>query len=527
MQQEELTLWKKKVAYTLDKIGYYIAYDLKDEGDDIVIVPKKNLIHLFLNNDGIYHRRLNIPKIYDKVIKSIDEPIIPDTTIGGLFEREVENILINDKYLSLGYNYAQRINFSFIDAIEINNFFAIKKIKLNDIKNVKEIYFLGENGDGKSLILMGTYLAFNRKYIESKTEKKYTGEVIDMIYHSKIGLKLKGRNVNNMAYQIMKSGLKLKGRDANKLEYGEGKGGYLNNFFAYGVHRGRYDTDNAEQYGFMSLFDNNLELNNPISWLTRQYAKELQEDYDRKNGKKKSLLDEEEDIQIPLKTLIELFQELLEKNVEIEVDVEQVKFKEKGFDLTFDRLSEGYKNLIIWVSDLIFRLHKNQPNADKLNELTGVVMVDEIELHLHPKWQRTLVSKLRKFFPNLQFIFTTHSPTIIQGASDEAIIYKVYRDNETGHTHVSEPYYKKDLDDLMLNSLITSPLFGLDDARMTSKPVSPDTSDSYALSRINKRVEAQLAAQKKNGKVFITDNEIDSLIDRILNEEVSSNEKNK
>ena len=66
-------------------------------------------------------------------------------------------------------------------------------------------------------------------------------------------------------------------------------------------------------------------------------------------------------------------------------------------------------------------------------------MVDEIDLHLHPKWQRVIIGKLRKIFPNIQFVFTTHSPTIIQGASDDAVIFRVYRNKKDGKTRISDP----------------------------------------------------------------------------------------
>jgi hypothetical protein len=199
---------------------------------------------------------------------------------------------------------------------------------------------------------------------------------------------------------------------------------------------------------------------------------------------------------IPLKTIQNLFQELLESNVIIDVSAKGVKFKEKGFELSFSQLSEGYKNIMVWVSDLIYRFQQSQPKISRLEDFKGVVLLDEIELHLHPIWQRRIIGQLRTFFPNIQFVFTTHSPTIIQGAADEAVIYRIYRNPETGKTSSSEAYFKKNLDHMMLNSLATSPLFGLDDARVSSKAESVDTSDTYLQSRIAKKIEEELQKQK-------------------------------
>lgn len=116
----------------------------------------------------------------------------------------------------------------------------------------------------------------------------------------------------------------------------------------------------------------------------------------------------------------------------------------------------------------------------------------------------------------MQFIFTTHSPTIIQGASDDSIIFRTYRVN--GITKVSEPYYRKDLDHLMMNTLVTSSLFGLEDSRLDTDDNNSDTNDTYLLYKINKKLISKLQEQKEKGKNFVSENEIDSLIDSILEE---------
>lgn len=385
-----------------------------------------------------------------------------------------------------------------IDKIEISNFFSVKDVKL-DFKKAKEIYFLGENGDGKSLILMGLYLAFNRNFIVEKTDLAQTGKVVDILRSN--------RNKTT----------KLVGYDDIGQEYNYQNEIYLKNLFAYGTHRGRVDTDKPEEYGFMSLFDSEQTLTNPVTWLKDQELIEL-----RKNKNLEGSLGDIVDIpaSIPIKLLKEMFFEILEKNVEIKFEGSEVAFIEKGTELSFEELSEGYRSILIFVSDLLKRLTSNATDDQSPASLTGIVLVDEIDLHLHPKWQRVIIGKIRNLFPNIQFIFTTHSPTIIQGASEEAIIYRVYRNKDTGETKVSEPYLRKELDHLMINTLLTSPLFGLDDSRMNASDNESDTSDTYLLYRINRKLEEELGKQKRAGKVFIDDNEIDDLIQKILNEEL-------
>ena len=93
-------------------------------------------------------------------------------------------------------------------------------------------------------------------------------------------------------------------------------------------------------------------------------------------------------------------------------------------------LSEGYKTTIIWLCDLLSRLIENQPNIKKLEEFKAVVLVDEIDLYLHPQLKYEFVYKLRQIFKNIQFIMTTHSLNTILGASKDAIFFNVYKDDD-------------------------------------------------------------------------------------------------
>jgi predicted ATPase len=82
--------------------------------------------------------------------------------------------------------------------------------------------------------------------------------------------------------------------------------------------------------------------------------------------------------------------------------------------LSLDQLSDGERSFLAILSDLVRRLSLANPDLNDPLEGTGVVLIDELELHLHPKWQREVVEKLRTAFPHIQFIATTHSPFIIQ-----------------------------------------------------------------------------------------------------------------
>ena len=86
----------------------------------------------------------------------------------------------------------------------------------------------------------------------------------------------------------------------------------------------------------------------------------------------------------------------------------------RGQQLDLTQLSDGERSLLAMMMDLCRRLSLANPELDDPLQGTGVVLIDEIELHLHPKWQREIVDKLRITFPNIQFILTTHSPFVVQ-----------------------------------------------------------------------------------------------------------------
>jgi len=86
--------------------------------------------------------------------------------------------------------------------------------------------------------------------------------------------------------------------------------------------------------------------------------------------------------------------------------------------LKFNQLSSGEKSLITLVADLTRRLCIANPYTDNPLHGQGIVLIDEIDLHLHPRWQRKVVPKLREIFPNLQFVVTTHSPLVLTNSPE-------------------------------------------------------------------------------------------------------------
>lgn len=88
-------------------------------------------------------------------------------------------------------------------------------------------------------------------------------------------------------------------------------------------------------------------------------------------------------------------------------------FGKKGVKVSFPALSDGYRAFLGWLGDLLYHVCETCPDGKRLDENKGIIMVDEIDLHLHPKWQMTVLHALAKELPNIQFIVTSHSPLIV------------------------------------------------------------------------------------------------------------------
>lgn len=101
-----------------------------------------------------------------------------------------------------------------------------------------------------------------------------------------------------------------------------------------------------------------------------------------------------------------------------------ITFK-NGDDLPFTYLSDGFRNLLAIFADLAYRCVTLNPHfGSEANIKThGIVLIDELDLHLHPAWQQDIVKNLKKTFPNIQFVATTHSPFIIQEMDDNEVYH--------------------------------------------------------------------------------------------------------
>jgi predicted ATP-binding protein involved in virulence len=204
-----------------------------------------------------------------------------------------------------------------------------------------------------------------------------------------------------------------------------------------------------------SLFSDKADLRNPEEWLLRlDYAaakqSDIQDQQQRRLSQVKdlllSILPEVEDIRL--------------SSPSGSYPTPRVEFKTPYGWVPLRQLGYGYQTLITWVTDLANRMVERYPDSpDPLAE-PAVVAVDEIDLHLHPLWQRKLMGFLTERFPNAQFIATAHSPLVAQAAA-YANLAVLRREGD----HVVIDNNVDNIRGWRIDQILTSDLFGLESAR--------------------------------------------------------------
>lgn len=140
----------------------------------------------------------------------------------------------------------------------------------------------------------------------------------------------------------------------------------------------------------------------------------------------------------------------------------EVVFRVRGTSLPFPALSDGYRGFVGWVVDLLYQMSQVTPSEHKLTDLCGVVIVDELDLLLHPAWQRTVIETIATTFPRLQFFFTSHSP-IIAGTLEAANLIVTEVDEETGQIKIDKS--REQVYGLSADQVLSSRYFGLASSR--------------------------------------------------------------
>jgi len=199
----------------------------------------------------------------------------------------------------------------------------------------------------------------------------------------------------------------------------EGQGAELRGLICYGYGATRRMGEPSLSYSdhSVSLFSDNGTLINAEEWL-------MKTDYAVKSatGKTKGRLKKQFNhiVEILKKVLPDV--ENIRINLGKNLDRPAAEFLTPFGWVGLSGLGLGYRTTIAWIVDLSVRLFKRYPDSEDPLAEPAIVLVDEIDLHMHPTWQRKIMEFLTERFPNTQFIVTAHSPLVVQAAQDANIV---------------------------------------------------------------------------------------------------------
>lgn len=166
----------------------------------------------------------------------------------------------------------------------------------------------------------------------------------------------------------------------------------------------------------------------------------------------------------------------------IDKKTKQVRFQTPDGLVPLQQLSDGYQNVASWVGDLVYRIASIYDDYKNPLASRGLLLIDEIDLHLHPIWQRKLREFLNDKLPNFQILATSHSPLTAQQSGPGEL--HTLRRSGTAARSVSIERYAGEPRSLLIHQLMLDPIFGL------------NTGDSRRVELLRQR-HAELTQQKK------------------------------
>lgn len=176
----------------------------------------------------------------------------------------------------------------------------------------------------------------------------------------------------------------------------------------------------ARQTGYMDCLSSASSEKSMLKWFEEMTYIELQE------GKK---VEELESVKEALKRCyINVDKDIQNVDFIFNIKKHDLEIKSERMDggkeiLPIKLLSDGIKGILGMVADISYRMALLNPQLlDRSNDTPGIILIDEVDMHLHPSWQKRIIEDLTHIFPNVQFIITTHSPSIISNVPKENIL---------------------------------------------------------------------------------------------------------
>ena len=200
-------------------------------------------------------------------------------------------------------------------------------------------------------------------------------------------------------------------------------------FVNYGVNRIVSDVPvraSKEQFIKLDAFDKAMEdtidFRNLFEWFRNQ------EDIENQAKVREDAKYEDRSLAAVKKAMLAMLEDF--NDIHIDRKSLVMKVEKDGDYLTINQLSDGEKCTIALFGDLARRMALANPARSNPLEGTGVVLIDELDLHMHTSWQRKVLSVLKTTFPNIQFIITTHSPQILGEVDDTFNLLYMFKEDK-------------------------------------------------------------------------------------------------
>ena len=330
--------------------------------------------------------------------------------------------------------------------ISLTNFKTIESVQI-ELRGKSTVIF-GINGTGKSSILRSINLLFaniiNQIVNRKELKQNYAIQLEDIKYGKK-GTKIEavldfdGESISYFREMIRNNGKKNDDKEALKRIAEIFHERYISDeeqkdipiFVNYGTNRLVLDIPlrirTHHTFDIYSAFEKAIE--NKIDFRTFFEWYRNQEDYE--NERKIEMGDfsyEDNALKSVRKAILSMLSECSNLRVARKPRLE-MKIDKSNISINVSQMSDGEKCTLALFGDLARRLTLANPNNENPLLGEGIVLIDEIELHMHPAWQRKVLATLKNTFPNIQFIITTHSPIILGEADDSYNVFLIDNQN--------------------------------------------------------------------------------------------------
>lgn len=305
-----------------------------------------------------------------------------------------------------------------------------------------EIHILtGENGTGKSTVLEGmvALIQAGKFYDLSNKLRSHGDHNIKVVLNNSGELVLFKGLKNGKDYSFRKTNEVLTERFTIPFQAFP-KAAFSLAFFAYSGQR-HFDQitisgiKEIDSHPFEDALDFRQSVNpkNILQWVANNIAGSFIAQGRGDNQ-------QAENFRRSVQKLEKAISEIIQKDIQFHLEYSPygVAIKIDNEQLDFNQLPDGLKSIISWLSDLVMRMDRVKwENDTPVFDRNFILFLDEIEVHMHPAWQRKILPVVQKLFPNAQIFISTHSPFVV-GSVDGAWIHKLVKPN--GDSKLAEGY---------------------------------------------------------------------------------------